>query len=244
MRKRVSVFSVVILSLAIPVYLLNSDNQNEISVSSVVVEKAEMPVGDLIPVERVIDGDTIKIIYEGKSESVRIIGINTPETKHPEKPIECFGPEASNFAEELMSNKEILLEFDESQGKYDKYNRLLAYIWLPNGQLYSEVAIENGFGFEDTYDGEYKYQKVHQDAQSKAEKNESGLWLSCPEWPEYPELTVAPGENECDPNYSGTCVPITNSDLDCVDIGGPVNIIGTDIHRLDRDGDKKACLSS
>jgi hypothetical protein len=70
------------------------------------------------------------------------------------------------------------------------------------------------------------------------------LWLSCPEWPEYPELTLAPGENECDPNYSGTCVPITNSDLDCVDIGGPVNVIGTDIHRLDRDGDKKACLSS
>jgi hypothetical protein len=107
-----------------------------------------------------------------------------------------------------------------------------------------KVAIENGFGFEDTYDGEYKYQKVHQDAQSKAEKNESGLWLSCPEWPEYPELTLAPGENECDPNYSGACVPITNSDLDCVNIGGPVNVIGTDIHRLDRDGDKKACLSS
>jgi micrococcal nuclease len=144
MRKRVSVVSVVILSLAIPVYLLNTDNQNEISTSSVVVEKAEMPMGEMIPVERVIDGDTIKIMYEGKSVSVRIIGINTPETKHPEKPIECFGPEASNFAEELMSNKEILLELDESQGKYDKYDRLLAYIWLPNGQLYSEVAIENG----------------------------------------------------------------------------------------------------
>jgi hypothetical protein len=50
MRKRVSVVSVVILSLAIPVYLLNTDNQNEISTSSVVVEKAEMTMGEMIPV--------------------------------------------------------------------------------------------------------------------------------------------------------------------------------------------------
>jgi endonuclease YncB( thermonuclease family) len=77
MRKRVSVFSVVFLSMVLPVYLLNSDNQSEISISSVVVDKAEMPMGDLIPVERVIDGDTIKIMYEGKSESVRIIGIQS-----------------------------------------------------------------------------------------------------------------------------------------------------------------------
>jgi len=245
MRKNFKVLSIGSLTSFLIVFGVFTYSKDSISESSsVVVEKAEMPSGDLIAVDRVVDGDTIKVTFEGKSESVRIIGINTPETKHPTKPIECFGPEASKFAEEMLSNQQVLLEFDDSQGKYDKYDRLLAYIWLPDGTLFSEKAIQQGFGFEDTYDGEYKYQKVHKEAQVKAEELKAGLWTSCPEWPEYPEITTAPGESECDPNYTGACVPITNSDLDCSDIGSPVNVVGTDIHRLDRDGDKKACLTS
>lgn len=207
------------------------------------IEEIKKPNGELIFVDRVIDGDTIKITFEGKSESVRIIGINTPETKHPQKPIECFGPEASKYAEDLLGNKKVILEFDESQGKYDKYDRLLAYVWTEDGQLYSELAIKNGFAFEDTYDGTYKYQKIHKKAQETAESNKLGLWMNCPNWPEYSDLN-SNGQNICDPNYSGACIPVTKEDLDCSDIGVPVNVIGVDIHRLDKDGDKKACLSS
>ncbi len=243
--KKIKVFSLAALASSLIVFGATSySNIFETSFSSIMVEKAEMPSGDFIEVERVIDGDTIRVIFEGKSQSVRIIGVNTPETKHPTKPIECFGPEASKFAEDVFNDKKVLLEFDASQGKYDKYDRLLAYIWLPDGTLYSQEVIEKGFGFEETYDGEYKYQKIHKEAQVKAEKSNAGLWSSCPEWPEYPEITTNLGENNCDPNYTGACVPITNSDLDCSDIGSPVNVVGTDIHRLDRDGDKKACLSS
>lgn len=217
-------------------FLTNSLRSNEFEI-------VKMPTGELISVDRVVDGDTIKITYEGKSESVRIIGINTPETKHPQKPIECFGPEASFYAENLLANKKIKLEFDESQGKYDKYDRLLAYVWTEDGQLYSELAIKNGFAFEDTYDGSYKYQSLHKKAQELAETEQIGLWKYCPDWPEYPDLNLN-NPNQCDSNYSGACVPVTREDLDCSDIGAPVNVIGVDIHRLDKDGDKKACLSN
>ena len=98
MRKNFKVLSIGSLTsflIAFGVFTYSKDSISESS--SVVVEKAEMPSGDLIAVDRVVDGDTIKVTFEGKSESVRIIGINTPETKHPTKPIECFGPEASKF---------------------------------------------------------------------------------------------------------------------------------------------------
>ena len=85
----------------------------------------------LIPVElvRVVDGDTIRIMYEGEERAVRYLLVDTPETVHPKKTTERFGPEASNFMKELMKDGKVEIEFDVGE-KEDKYGRLLAYIYV------------------------------------------------------------------------------------------------------------------
>ena len=79
---------------------------------------------------RVVDGDTI-ILSNG--ERVRLIGVDTPETKHPNKPVQYFGKEASAFSKRMVEGKEVTLEY--GQQKRDKYGRLLAYVYLMDGTL-------------------------------------------------------------------------------------------------------------
>ncbi len=79
---------------------------------------------DLVTVRRVIDGDTF-VLYSG--EKVRLIGVDTPETKHPQKPIQHFGKEASEFTRRMIEGKAILLEYDGKRS--DRYGRLLAYVY-------------------------------------------------------------------------------------------------------------------
>ena len=77
---------------------------------------------------RVVDGDTIIIIIDDKNERVRLIGVDTPEIVHPEKPVEFFGQEATAFTKSMVEGKKVRLEYD--QEKRDKYGRLLAYVYL------------------------------------------------------------------------------------------------------------------
>jgi micrococcal nuclease len=84
---------------------------------------------DWVTVKRVIDGDTILLVNE---ERVRLIGVDTPETKHPQKPVERFGKEAYLFTKSMVEGKNVRLEYD--QQRRDKYKRLLAYVYLPVGR--------------------------------------------------------------------------------------------------------------
>jgi endonuclease YncB( thermonuclease family) len=77
----------------------------------------------------VIDGDTIDVSVRGKVERVRLLAIDTPETKDPRKPVQCFGYEATNKMQSLVANKYIKLVDDRSQGNIDKYSRLLRYVY-------------------------------------------------------------------------------------------------------------------
>ena len=126
----------------------------------------------------VVDGDTIKINYEGQKKLIRILGMNTPEKKNPFRPQECFGEEASKRAKEIFKNsKYVSLEFDGSQQRVDKFGRLLAYVFLENGENFEEKMIREGYAYEYTYHGRiYKYQKKFKEAQKYAEKNRLGLW--------------------------------------------------------------------
>ena len=98
---------------------------------------------------RVIDGDTLKINYNGKEESVRLIGVDTPESVHPdaEKNTE-IGKKASEFSKNYLEGKEITLEFDIQER--DKYGRLLAYVYL-NGIMYNKTLLEEGYAKIATY---------------------------------------------------------------------------------------------
>lgn len=127
-------------------------------------------------VARVVDGDTFSVVVNGKTETVRVIGIDTPETVKPNTPVECFGVEASNKAKLLLQNQTVELIFDNSQGERDKYDRLLAYTTLPDGSDFGEVMIRGGFAREYTYASSYDNQTRYKAAQSDASSRNVGLW--------------------------------------------------------------------
>ena len=134
------------------------------------------PVIKLYSVIKVVDGDTLAIQMDGQSQTIRLIGIDTPETVHPSKPVECFGLEASNKAKEILTGTQVSIETDSTQGAYDRYNRLLAYIILEDGTNFNKLMIEEGYGYEYTYRLPYKYQSEFKSAQQQAEANKRGLW--------------------------------------------------------------------
>lgn len=124
----------------------------------------------------VVDGDTVKISMNGTITTLRLIGMDTPETVDPRKPVQCFGKEASNKAKELLLGKKVRLEMDSSQGTLDKYGRTLAYIYRDDGLFYNKYMIEQGYAHEYTYNTPYKYQAEFKAAQKTAQTNQAGLW--------------------------------------------------------------------
>jgi micrococcal nuclease len=131
---------------------------------------------DTYSVKKVIDGDTIEIERYGKAEKVRMIGIDTPETLDPRKPVQCFGKEASDKSKDLLSGGRVRLEFDPIVGEKDKYNRLLAYVWSDN-ELVNLKLIKEGYANEYTYRSQsYKYQNEFKNAQTVAKESSIGLW--------------------------------------------------------------------
>ena len=124
----------------------------------------------------VVDGDTIKINMSGTTETLRLIGMDTPETVDPRKPVQCFGKEASNKAKELLSGQKVRIEKDSTQGDRDKYGRLLAYVWREDDLFYNEYMVKQGYAHEYTYDLPYKYQTQFKAGQTYARENQLGLW--------------------------------------------------------------------
>lgn len=127
-------------------------------------------------VAAIVDGDTIKVRMNGNIETLRLIGIDTPETVDPRTPVQCFGKEASNKAKELLSGKRVRLELDVTQGERDKYGRLLAYIYREDGLFYNKYMIEEGYAHEYTYHIPYTYQTEFKAAQTSARTAQRGFW--------------------------------------------------------------------
>lgn len=199
---------------------------------------------DLYIVEKVVDGDTITVSKNGQKQTIRLIGINTPETVDPRRPVECFGVQASSKAKQLLSERKVYLEEDLSQGSRDKYNRLLAYVHREDGLFYNLFMIEKGFAYEYTYDMPYKYTAEFKKAQQDAKSQNKGLWAdgAC--------STQNTKENKVNNTSPNTLQAV--GDKDCKDFstqgeaqdfyiaqGGPNN----DPHKLDSDGDGVVCES-
>lgn len=122
---------------------------------------------------RVIDGDTIVVDIDGKQERVRLIGVDTPETVHPSKPVEYFGKEASEFTKNMVEDKRVRLEYDWQ--RRDKYGRLLAYVYLEDGFFLNAEIIKQGFGFAYTR-FPFKYLEEFRRYEREARENGRGLW--------------------------------------------------------------------
>jgi micrococcal nuclease len=105
--------------------------------------------------------------------------VDTPETVDPRRPVQCFGREASSFSKKTLLNRDIKLESDVLVGDRDKYNRLLRYVFLSDGQNFNQILIENGYGHEYTYRGQpYKFQEIFKKSEINALENKRGLWAS------------------------------------------------------------------
>ncbi len=125
-------------------------------------------------VTRVVDGDTIIVTLDsGIEERVRLLLIDTPETVHPTKPVEPFGPEASDFTKEVLSNKTVHLEFD--LGQRDKYGRLLAYVWI-EGKMLNEMLLENGLARVVVFQSNVKYVEDFRRLEQAAKEKGIGIW--------------------------------------------------------------------
>lgn len=136
----------------------------------------------LVSVSRVIDGDTIEVDYEGHLWSVRLIGIDTPETVHPTQPVQCFGTEASAFTTQMieLSGWHVYLEKDVSET--DRYDRLLRYVWLAHAdgnRMLNQELVSQGFAQVSTYPPDVRYQGLFLDVQRTAVDENRGLWGEC-----------------------------------------------------------------
>ena len=133
-------------------------------------------------VVRVVDGDTIKVSVDGGRErSVRLLGIDTPETHKPGTPIECGGPQASAHMEALAPpGTRVTLEPDPTQDRQDRYGRMLAYVRLPDGRLAEEAQLAAGWATVYVFAG----RPVARDpafrlAQAGARAARRGVWGGC-----------------------------------------------------------------
>lgn len=136
-------------------------------------------VREVAKVIRVVDGDTIKVLINNKEDTVRLIGIDSPEVVDERKPVQCFGKEASSKAKEILNRKIVVLESDSTQGDRDEYGRLLRYVFLESIN-FNKFMISEGFAREYTFKGRvYRYQPELINAEKEAKRKNKGLWNSC-----------------------------------------------------------------
>lgn len=235
--------------------VLSTNNDKEVKIASASSALSNSPSPSLVfhenlepaDVIKVVDGDTITVSLNGQNETIRIVGINTPETVDPRKSVECFGLEASNKAKEFFKSKnyKVWLEKDPGQGERDKYQRLLRYVFTDNGSVdYGLSMIRDGYAYEYTYNTPYKYQISYKNAQKDAEISKRGLWADEACASNNLQLTVNNSHAANNKSIEG--------DKDCKDFktqkeaqdffvanGGP----GSDPHKLDSDKDGVVCES-
>ena len=207
-------------------------------------------------ISRNVDGDTVHVRVRGFETTVRLIGIDTPETVRPGTPVQCFGAAASERTARILApGTAVRLETDPTQDTRDRYGRLLAYVYKrgPGGASGSVnyALVATGYARVYVYGGTpFRYAAAFQRAQSRARSGGLGLWG--PPCRGNTNRAAAPAVRlgaqpastggSCNPNYT-PCVPNSASDLDCADVGHAVTVVGSDPYRLDGDGDGRGCES-
>lgn len=132
-----------------------------------------MPAIEVAVVSAVIDGDTIELTDKRR---VRYIGIDTPETKHPSKGVECFGKESAQKNKELVEGKTITMQKDVSET--DKYKRLLRYVWVDD-LFINEFLVREGYALQSTFPPDVRFTELFKQAAEDARTYRRGLWNSC-----------------------------------------------------------------
>ena len=164
----------VVAVLAIGAYLGKSQWQG----NSPAPAASSASADELVLVERVVDGDTL--VLSG-GDRVRLIGVDTPETHHPSKPVQPFGPEAYEFTRGKVEGKRVQLKFDPGETK-DRYGRTLAYVYI-DGEFLNELLIRQGLARALTnYPFSSDMKQVFRTAEAQAKAAKRGVW-SLPQTP-------------------------------------------------------------
>ena len=141
-------------------------------------KKVETSQPGLYAVSRFVDGDTIVVDMNGKDETLRFIGVDTPETHKPNTPVQCYGPAAAAFTKNFIGSNKVRLALDPESTNRDRYNRLLRYVYLPDGTLVNLKLIQEGYGFYYPYFPFTKSAEFSK-AQDAAKAANKGVWGNC-----------------------------------------------------------------
>ncbi len=134
----------------------------------------------VFPVLRVVDGDTLVVNVRGNKELVRLLGVDTPESVDPRKPVQCFAHEAADKMKSFVAGKSVILIDDSTQGNRDKYRRLLRYVYLPDGvrTFVNGEMVKQGYAISYRYYPTKMLEKFNSLEKNAREKG-LGLWRAC-----------------------------------------------------------------
>ncbi len=128
-------------------------------------------------VARFVDGDTIVVDMNGTDETIRFIGMDTPETHKPNTPVQCYGPAASAYTKQRIDNQRVRLVSDELTTNRDRYGRLLRYVVLEDGTTLNLELVQKGYAF--AYSFPFSRSGEFFAAMDTARAENRGLWGNC-----------------------------------------------------------------
>ena len=134
------------------------------------------PVSATAPVTRVVDGDTIEVRLGDRVEDVRLIGVDTPETVKPDTPVQCFGPRASHFTKQQLTDRRVRLVFGVE--RRDIYGRLLAYVYLGD-RFFNPILVRRGLARSLTIPPNDRFAPLFRRLELHAARTGRGLWGAC-----------------------------------------------------------------
>ncbi|OMP67067.1 thermonuclease family protein [Domibacillus epiphyticus] len=150
----------------------------ELTTDSTQTAEAALPkTATKVTVNEVVDGDTIKVTYKGRKETVRLILIDTPETKDPNKCVQLFGPEATAYTKKYLLDKKKKVSIELGVQTRDKYGRILAYVYV-NETMFNRLLLQNGYARIAVYPPNTQYLEQLQVDENKAKKAKVGIWSS------------------------------------------------------------------
>jgi len=148
---------------------------------------------------RVVDGDTVVLLMEGKQVKVRLIGVDTPETVHPSKPVQFYGKEASKFTGNLLLGESVYLEYEPGSSRRDKYGRTLAYLYrAPDGLFINLEIVRQGYGHAYTV-YPFRYLDLFREYEKQAREAGRGLWAGASNQKQKQMKSEAPDQKESAP---------------------------------------------
>jgi micrococcal nuclease len=182
-------------------------------------------------VSYVVDGDTLEVALDnGRSERVRLIGVDTPERGR------CFAGRATGLARRLADDHRVLLKGDGTQATRDVYGRLLAYAWIDSRRDLGFQLLAGGVAKVYVHERPFQRLTAYRHAERIGRGLSDSLWRGCRS---VPPTQSRPG---CDPSYPTVCIPPPPPDLDCAEVPfSEFAVRGNDPHGFDGDGDGVGC---